>query len=150
MHNRARKTANLHSCLLPAVVTISLCTGTAVADTPDATPQEAAWFSGKWAVGPADVPGFETIAGGGDCSRAIEIKTTGPVTLQRIVTRRNGERHTAEFTVKSFRGNYPWWPRQGGDAVIAKRIAADTFVLASTRTGRADWDSALQHTRCPN
>jgi hypothetical protein len=142
--------ANLLSRLLSATVAIGLCTGAAIADTPDASPQDVAWFAGKWAVGPADVPGFETIAGGGDCSRVAEIKTTGPLTLQRIVTHRNGERHIAEFTVKSFRGNYPWWPKNGDDGLIARKIAADTFILASTQIGIADWDSALKHTRCPN
>jgi len=130
-----------------AVVAI-LCAAVARADTPDAAPQDAAWFAGKWAVGPADRPGFETIVGGGDCARAVEIRMTGPVALQRIVTR-SGKRYVADFTVKSFGGNYPWWPSQDGDAVIAKKVADDTFVLASTRIGKADWDNALKHTRCP-
>lgn len=141
---------NILSRLLSATVVIGVCVSAAIADTPDASPQDAAWFAGKWAVGHADVPGFETIVGGGDCSRTVDIKTTGPATLQRIVTRRNGQRHTVEFTVKKFRGNYPWWPKNGKDALVAKKIKNDTFVLASTRIGKADWDRALKHTRCPN
>lgn len=148
MRKGTRITVLFLSGLLAMAVVAGLSAGTTRADTPDAAPQDAAWFAGKWAVGPADKPGFETIAGGGDCSRAVEIKMTGPVTLQRIVTR-GGNRHVADFTVKSFRGNYPWWPRLGGDAAVAKRIAGDTFVLASTRIGKADWDNALKHTRCP-
>jgi hypothetical protein len=126
-----------------------LLTVSALAQTRDASEQEARWFTGKWAVGPADVAGFETIAGGGDCAAAVDIAATGPATIRRSVRLRNGEISASEFTVKSFNGNFPWWSKDGTAGPVAKRTGADSFVLATTRNGRADWVNALKHTRCP-
>lgn len=127
----------------------SLSTLSAIADVPNATEQDIRWFAGKWATGPADVPGFETIAEAPDCKAAVEIAATGPATIRRTVRLRNGELRSNEFTVKSFNGNFPWWSKDGIGGPVAKRTATDSFVLATTRTGKADWPNALKHTRCP-
>ena len=121
----------------------------ALAQAPNATEQEVRWFAGKWAVGPADAPGFETIAGAADCASAVTIAVTGSATIKRTVRLRNGELHASKFTVKSFNGNFPWWNKDGMGGPVAKRTGADSFVLATTRNGKADWPNALKHTRCP-
>lgn len=121
----------------------------AIADVPNASAQESRWFAGKWATGPADVPGFETIAEPADCKTAVDITTTGPATIRRTVRLRNGELRSNEFTVKSFNGNFPWWSKDGIGGPVAKRMGADSFILATTRNGKADWPNALKHTRCP-
>ncbi len=126
-----------------------LFTWSANAEVPNAAEQEVRWFVGKWVVGPADVPGFETIAGAADCNAAVVIAATGPATIQRTVRLRNGELRSNEFTVKSFNGNFPWWSKDGIGGPVAKRTGADSFVLATTRNGKADWPNALKHTRCP-
>jgi hypothetical protein len=122
----------------------------ALADTPGASPEQVRWFAGDWRVGPADVEGLETISGGGTCSDAAEIRITGQGKLQRTVRRKNGAKTTVEFEVKYFGGNFPWWPVDGHSAVVARKIDANSFVLASTNpVGRADWNNGLKHTRCP-
>lgn len=121
----------------------------AKAELPNAAEREVRWFAGKWAVGPADIPGFETIAGTTDCKTAVDISTTGPATIRRAVRLRNGELRSNEFTVKSFNGNFPWWSKDGIGGPVAKRTGANSFVLAATRNSKADWPNALQHTRCP-
>jgi hypothetical protein len=121
----------------------------AIAEAPDAAAQEVRWFVGKWATGPADVPGFETIAGNPDCKTAVDISATGPATIQRTARLRDGTSHTSEFRVKSFNGNFPWWSKDGIGGPVAKRTGADSFVLATTRNGKADWAGARKHTRCP-
>ncbi len=128
---------------------VGLSALSANAEVPNAAEQDVRWFVGKWAVGPADAPGFETIAGGADCKAAIDIAATGPATIRRTVRMRNGALRSSEFTVKSFSGNFPWWSRDGLGGPVAKRTGADSFVLASTRNGKADWPNALKHTRCP-
>ncbi len=128
---------------------VSLSALSAIAEIPNATEQEVRWFVGKWAVGAADVPGFETIAGAGDCKAAVDIAVMGPATIRRVVRLRNGELRFNEFTVKSFSGNFPWWSKDGIGGPVAKRTGADSFVLAATRSGKADWRNALKHTRCP-
>ena len=128
---------------------IGLALSPAIAEVPDATEQEVRWFVGKWATGPADVPGFETIAGGADCKAAIDISARGAATIQRTVRLRDGALRTNEFRVKSFKGNFPWWSKDGIGGPVAKRTGEDSFILATTRNGKADWSGALKHTRCP-
>lgn len=121
----------------------------AFAQARDATEQEVHSFAGRWAVSPADASGFETIAGGADCAAAVTIATTGPATIRRTVRLRSGDLRANEFTVKSFAGNFPWWSKDGAGGPVAKLTGADSFVLAPTRNGKADWANALKHSRCP-
>jgi len=118
------------------------------AQAPDASPADISFFAGRWATGPADVEGFETIyPKGPDCSKAVEIVKEGGAKIRRIVILRNGVRHEASFTVKRFGVNFPWWT-DAGAAPVARRIDANTFILAATRVGKADWARAIKHTRC--
>lgn len=123
--------------------------GVARAEVPDAMLQDVRWFVGKWAVGAADMAGFETIAGAPDCKAAIDIVEIGPASIRRIVRLKSGEVRSNDFTVKSFGGNFPWWSKDGTGGPVAKRIDADSFVLATTRSGKADWANGLKHKRCP-
>jgi hypothetical protein len=121
----------------------------AFAQVRDATEQEVRWFTGRWAIGPADAPGFETIAKGADCTVAVAIAAVGPTTIRRTVRLRSGELHATEFTVKSFNGNFPWWSKDAAGGPVAKLTDTDSFVLATTRNGKADWVNAQKHRRCP-
>lgn len=114
----------------------------------NASEADVRWFAGRWAVGPADVAGYETITGSADCLKAAEIAVIAPGQIRRTVKLRNGEIHAAEFTVKRFGGNFPWWPDGGAAAPVARKSGDDTFLLARTLNGRADWQNALKHTRC--
>ncbi len=138
---------------IPHVIALSGIAGLGIlsanAQVPNATEPEVRWFVGKWAVGAADVPEFGMIAGGGDCKAAVDIAATGPLTIRRTVRLRNGTLRSSEFTVKSFAGNFPWWSKDGIGGPVAKRIDAESFVLATTRNGKADWTNGLKHTRCP-
>ncbi len=121
----------------------------AYANTQDASASEAAWFAGSWATGPADVEGHETIGPKPDCSRAVSIRVVKDNIIVRETRLKDGSPHSVEFAVKHFGSNFPWWPTDGGpNAPVAKRTGDDTFVLARTNMGRADWNNALQHTRC--
>lgn len=121
----------------------------AQANTPDASASETAWFAGNWATGPADVPGFDTIGPAPDCSRAVTIRVVKGNVIVRETRLRNGSLHSAEFAVKHFGQNFPWWPTDGAPGPVAKRTGDDVFLLARTgNMGKADWDNALQHTRC--
>lgn len=139
--------ATVHLILLSGIA--CFFASPALAEAPNAGEHEVRWFAGKWAVGPADVPGFETIAGAADCASAIDIAVTGPATIKRTAMLRNGTLRSHEFTVKSFNGNFPWWNKDGMGGPVAKRTGADSFMLATTRNGKADWPNALKHTRCP-
>ncbi len=119
----------------------------AIANIPNATEQDARWFAGKWATGPADAPEFVVEAA--DCKAAVEIVPTGPATIRRTVRLRNAQSRSSEFTVKTFNGNFPWWSKDGIGGPVAKRTGTDSFVLAATRNGKADWSNALKHIRCP-
>lgn len=121
----------------------------AFAEATNASPEEIDWFVGKWTVGPADVPGFETIAGDtGSCEDAVEIIKSSDTTIRRRSKTRSGEAVEFEFEVKKFGENYPWWPSDG-PGPVARITGDDVFILASTTKGMADWDRGLQHTRCP-
>jgi hypothetical protein len=118
------------------------------AEVPDASAADVSFFAGRWATGPADVEGFETIhPKGPDCSKAVEIVKEDGAKIRRIVILRDGVRHEATFTVKRFGANFPWWT-DVGPAPVARRIDANTFILAATRVGKADWAGAIKHTRC--
>jgi hypothetical protein len=118
------------------------------AEVPDASAADVSFFAGRWATGPADREGFETIyPKGPDCSKTVEIVKEGGAKIRRIVILRNGVRHEATFTVKRFGVNFPWWT-DAGPAPVARRIDANTFILAATRVGKADWAGAIKHTRC--
>lgn len=133
--------ALLISMLLPAL---------AFADVVNAPIRELQWFAGRWATGPADVPGYKTITPGTpDCSKAVSIRIGADGILHRTVTLRNGSVIDAGFNVKKFGGNYPWWPTGDGPGAVAKRIDENTFVLAATgMMGKADWKNAIKHMRC--
>ncbi|MDP2228749.1 MAG: hypothetical protein Q8J78_14865 [Moraxellaceae bacterium] len=136
-----------------AAASLMLCLASplAQADIAPASAADMKWFEGRWATVPADVPGMETLAPAtADCTHAVTLRQTGASTLMRVSTLRNGEAHTAEFEIKTFAGNYPWWPLDDGPAPVAKRIGDNAFVLARTQMGRADWANALQHIRCPD
>lgn len=142
MPNRGRRT-------YVAIAMLGVATMQSLAaEARDATAAEAAFFVGRWATGPADVEGFETIyPKGPDCSKSVEIVAEGGAVIRRIVILRNGARHEATFTVRSFGGNYPWWT-DAGPSPVARRIDDKTFVLAPTRVGKADWRNAIKHTKC--
>lgn len=125
--------------------------GTAKANVQDASPEDTAWFAGQWATGPADIPGYETMAAAPDCSRAVTIHVIRDNVIARETRLRNGSLHRAEFSVKRFGQNFPWWPTDStASAPVARRTGNDVFLLARTGDmGRADWERALQHTRCP-
>lgn len=132
-------------------LTLALLAPLATADVPAASAAELAWFEGRWATGPADVPGHDTIAAEApDCQRAVSIRRSGQDRLERSTTLRDGSTHIAEFEIRKFGGNYPWWPVSGQPGPVAKRTGDNVFVLAPTDMGRAQWDRALQHTRCPD
>jgi hypothetical protein len=132
-----------------ALAALALSSGAHAAVT-DAADADVAFFAGRWAVGPADAPGFDTIHGGPDCARAsVVIERTGGSSLRRISTLRNGARHEVEFDVKSFGGNFPFWMKGGAGGPVARRLDANSFLLATLRDGRADWGGALKHIRCP-
>ena len=119
------------------------------ADVRDANEAEVAFFIGRWAVGPADAPGFETITGAPDCARAsVDIEHVGASGVRRVSTLRDGRRQAVEFEIKSFGGNFPFWVKGGAGGPVARRLDADAFLLASVRDGRADWAGALKHVRC--
>ncbi|MFN3892864.1 MAG: hypothetical protein ACK4MV_20900 [Beijerinckiaceae bacterium] len=119
------------------------------ADVRDANEAEVDFFIGRWAVGPADAPGFETITGAPDCARAsVVIERAGASGVRRVSTLRDGGRQAVEFDVKSFGGNFPFWVKGGAGGPVARRLDADAFLLASVRDGRADWTGALKHVRC--
>ncbi len=116
-----------------------------------ASAEDTAWFAGQWATGPADIPGYETMAAAPDCSRPVTIHVIRDNVIARETRLRNGSLHRAEFSVKRFGQNFPWWPADStASAPVARRTGNDVFLLARTGDmGRADWDRALQHTRCP-
>jgi hypothetical protein len=118
------------------------------ADVVDASPKDVEWFVGKWAVGAADMPGYTTAFGAPDCTKAVvEIVRVGKSTIRRIRVV-NGQPSQADFDVKYFNGNFPWWVSGDIGGPIARRTGEDVFLLATSRNGRADWDNALQHSRC--
>lgn len=122
---------------------------TAHAAVREATADETAWFAGQWATSPADVPGYETTGSAPDCSRAVTIRAIKDNVIVRETRLKDGSLHSAEFAVKQIGQNFPWWPTDGGSSSVAKRTGDDVFLLARTgEMGRADWNKALQHTRC--
>ncbi len=135
---------------IAAMLIVSVASASSArAEVKDANESEVAFFAGKWAVGAADAPGFETIVGGPDCARAsVVIERVGASGVRRISTLRNGSKHSVEFDVKSFGGNFPFWVKGGAGGPVARRVDANTFLLASLRNGRADWQGALKHIRC--
>lgn len=138
----------MKSLLLPCLL-LGLAT-TATANVKDASPEDTAWFAGQWATGPADVPGHDTLGPTPDCSRAVTIRVVKGNVIVRETRLKDGSLHSAEFSVKHFGQNFPWWPTDGGfGGPVAKRTGDDVFLLARTgEMGRADWNNALQHTRC--
>ncbi len=131
---------------LAAFIVAALLPTTAAADTPAATPEEVAFFLGRWATGPAPVEGFETFAAEApSCERAVEISAAGDGLIAR--TAHGGA--SATFRVMRIAGRFPWWPVDGGPAPVARRAEGETFDLAPTQMGQADWSRAIRHERCP-
>lgn len=138
-----------HALAIPLALAAALLSGAlAMAAIADADTQEVAFFIGRWATAPSDQPGFETLAPPPDCGRAVEIVTDGGSLITRTATLRSGERRSTRFTVKALGGTFPWWPESGAPALVARRLDADSFILARTFSGKADWDQAIKHTRC--
>lgn len=109
-----------------------------------ASEEEAAWFAGKWTVGPAPVDGFETIAGG-DSIEAVLRHLEG-ARIEREITL-GGQLHVMKFEVRAFGGNFPWWGDNGGNYVSKKRDE-NSFILAPVGPmGRAEWQKGWLYTR---
>lgn len=109
-----------------------------------------AFFAGRWATGPAPADRFETLSTRTpDCARAVRIEAGPSNEVVRSVTRGDGTKSTARFRVMQFAGNHPWWPVEGGPGPVARKVDADSFDLAPTQVGRADWARAIRHYRCP-
>lgn len=115
-----------------------------------ASPEDIAFFIGRWATGPAPVEGYETLgASAPDCSRAVRIETGPTGGIVRTARLRDGQERAVAFRVMRFANDHPWWPVDGGPGPIARRVGADRFDLAPTAMGRADWARAMRHYRCP-
>lgn len=131
---------------------LAICavTGVARAQPVQAGDAEIAYFVGRWATGPAERAGMETIvARGATCDAPVEVAPSGPGRIVRSVQRRDGGRTSVAFSVKRFGGNFPWWPEQPGPGIVARRLDDGGFLLAGLVAGRADWDNAIRHRRCP-
>ncbi|MDQ8186862.1 hypothetical protein [Pelagicoccus sp. SDUM812002] len=112
------------------------------ADT--ASNEEAAWFAGKWMVGPAPVEGGETIAGG-EANVAVVRHLGGP-RIEREITLR-GQLHVMQFEVRAFGGNFPWWGDNGGN-YVSKNKDENTFILVPVGPmGKAEWERAWLYQR---
>lgn len=123
--------------------------GTAYAQAVPASADDVAFFVGDWATGPAPVDGYETIpAAPPDCTLPVRIEADEDGGIVRTVRRRDGAAHSAAFRVMRFAGNYPWRSDDGGPAPVARKIDEQSFDLAPTMTGRADWSRAIRHQRC--
>ncbi|HRI83422.1 MAG TPA: hypothetical protein PLF88_13345 [Opitutaceae bacterium] len=112
-----------------------------------ASAEDAAWFAGEWGVAPVPVEGFEDIAT--TPPTTVRIEHTGDSRLVRHSPERDGRpAASVAFTVKTFGGNFPWWPETGGSGAVARRVSETSFDLASVGPmGKADWSRALRHTR---
>lgn len=113
----------------------------------EATSEQTAWFAGEWTVAPVPVEGFKDIVSAPPTT--VRIEHTGDARLVRHSPERDVRpAASVAFNVKTFGGNFPWWPVEGGPSVVARRVSDDSFDLASVGPmGKADWSRALRHTR---
>ncbi len=129
----------------PLLAALTPCLGE---EAVPASTEELAWFAGRWATAPADLEGFTTLTPEPiDCAKAVTI-TIRDGALYRAVTLRDGRQVESGFEVMRFAGNYPWWPLDGGGTAVAKRLDAQSFVLAATSMGKAQWAQGRKHIRC--
>ena len=102
----------LLAALSPVVPALS--GGASAADAVPAEAEAVGWFAGRWVVGSAEMPGFETVvADPAECGRAVTIAVAGEAVIRREGVLRDGTPDAAEFEVRAFGGAYPWWPLDG-------------------------------------
>lgn len=118
-----------------------------IAQPRDASSEETAWFAGDWIVTRAPVEGFEDIVS--NPIATVRIEHLGEARIVRhSPPRQKNPAVAAEFTVRQFGKNMPWWSATGGANLVARRVDENTFDLAGVGPmGRAEWDRALRHTR---